>query len=373
MCMKDRQTAWFLILPLIVFMCWRARRQQTGSALAWHSLTPLPDPKGVAGAFAGVSGGALLVGGGANFLTTPPWSGGVKTYHDSVYALESPQSGAWRLVGRLPRPLAYGVSVSWRGRLLCVGGSDSVVHHAGTFALRYRIAGGGYLDQEAGPNAPVALANAAGILIGDALYVAGGSVSPTSDEALHRLWRLDLSSGLASAEWRELPPWPGPGRILPAIGWDGRSLLLVSGAALSRAAEGSPTERRYLTDAYAYDVHTRRWVVLPPPPRPLVAAPTPGIRLSAERRHRDDETDEGVCLHPARSDYLRARALAPTDDHVLLQHHISLLAIYRHGRQVHMYCSCQAMMERTLPSRRAPASSPYPRLALFAYSPRAAP
>ena len=45
--------------------------------LTWSSLAPLPDEKGVAGAFAGVSGGdpqsgVLVVAGGANFPGQPP-------------------------------------------------------------------------------------------------------------------------------------------------------------------------------------------------------------------------------------------------------------------------------------------------------------
>ena len=39
----------------------------SASSLQWAQLPPLPDPLGVAAPFAGVSGGALLVAGGANF------------------------------------------------------------------------------------------------------------------------------------------------------------------------------------------------------------------------------------------------------------------------------------------------------------------
>ena len=57
----------------------------TWSSLKWSSLAELPDEKGVAGAFAGVSGGdpqsgVLIVAGGANFPGQPPWAGGTKAW-----------------------------------------------------------------------------------------------------------------------------------------------------------------------------------------------------------------------------------------------------------------------------------------------------
>ncbi|MCB1127680.1 MAG: hypothetical protein KDM81_14395, partial [Verrucomicrobiae bacterium] len=102
----------------------------------WTSLPPLPDPLGVAGPFAGVSHGALLVGGGANFPDGPPWDGGRKVWHDTVYVLPA-ADGAWQTAGTLPRPLAYGVSLTVDDGVLCVGGSDATEHHAEVFHLHW--------------------------------------------------------------------------------------------------------------------------------------------------------------------------------------------------------------------------------------------
>ena len=44
---------------------------------AWRELPPLPDAHGFAGAYAGVSGGNLIVAGGANFPDGAPGDGGV--------------------------------------------------------------------------------------------------------------------------------------------------------------------------------------------------------------------------------------------------------------------------------------------------------
>lgn len=72
-------------------------------AAEWSPLPPLPDAHGVAGAFAGVAGGALLVAGGANFPDGPPWQGGTKAWTDRIWVLDRPD-GAWREAGRLTGP-----------------------------------------------------------------------------------------------------------------------------------------------------------------------------------------------------------------------------------------------------------------------------
>lgn len=95
-----------------------------GEALTWEQLAPIPEPAGVAGPFAGMSGGALLVAGGANFPGGMPWEGGKKVWVDRAWVLEKPD-GAWREAGRLPRALGYGVSATHRDSLVCAGGSDA--------------------------------------------------------------------------------------------------------------------------------------------------------------------------------------------------------------------------------------------------------
>jgi hypothetical protein len=49
--------------------------------------------------------------GGANFPEKLPWEGGTKVWHDTVFVLEKPDA-AWKVAGKLPRPLGYGASLS---------------------------------------------------------------------------------------------------------------------------------------------------------------------------------------------------------------------------------------------------------------------
>ena len=102
----------------------------------WKRLPSLPDKEGFAGAFSGVGGGALIVAGGANFPDEKPWEGGTKVWYDGVFVLERPD-GAWRKAGKLPRPLGYGVSVTHRGGVVCVGGGDANRNYADAFRLEW--------------------------------------------------------------------------------------------------------------------------------------------------------------------------------------------------------------------------------------------
>lgn len=229
----------------------------------WTRLPSLPDQEGFAGSFAGVSRGALLVAGGANFPGRKPWEGGKKVWHDTVFVLEKPD-GAWKVAGKLPRPLGYGVSVTHGNGVVCVGGGDDRRHYAGAFRLEWA---GGKLVTTALPPLPKPLADACGALVGDALYVAGGRESPDSPDTSNAAYRIDLSA--AAPKWAAIGPCPGGGRVLAvAAGFDGR-FWIAGGADLLRGGE-----RRYRKDAYRYDP-AAGWKRVADLPNPVAAAPSP--------------------------------------------------------------------------------------------------
>lgn len=235
--------------------------------LTWSPLPPIPDPEGFAGSFAGTSGGALLVAGGANFPGARPWEGGTKTWHDSIFVLENGE-GPWRLADRLPRPLGYGVSVTHGDGVVCAGGSDASGHHRDTFRLRCQD---GAICTEALPPLPRPTANLCGAILGDTLYVAGGIAAPDATSALKTFWALDLSD--PGPRWRELQPWPGPARMLAVAGAQDGAFFLFGGADLTADADGKP-QRIWLRDAYRFRP-TDGWTRIADMPRPAVAAPSP--------------------------------------------------------------------------------------------------
>lgn len=235
-----------------------------------QALPPLPDPLGFAGMYAGVSGGALLAAGGANFPEKPLAQGGRKVWHDGIYVLQHPRA-AWRFAGRLPKPAGYGVSATWGDAVILAGGGNDRGSTREVLSLRWD---NGMLRLEPLPSLPIATANCCGTVVGDVLYVAGGQESPVDTRALARCFALSLSEPPASRIWREIP-WPeqAPGRILAVAASAGGYFYLFSGMGLSRGADGSPA-RTYLTDAWRY-LPSEGWRRLTDMPRAAGAAPSP--------------------------------------------------------------------------------------------------
>src|SRR5262249_51702275 len=130
-------------------------------AADWERLPSLPDKEGFAGSFAGVSNGALVVAGGANFPDKKPWEGGTKRWTDAAFVLEKPD-GEWKVAGKLPRPLGYGVAVTHSNGVVCVGGSDANQHYADAFRIEWRA---GKLVHTKLPPLPKPLAFASGVLV----------------------------------------------------------------------------------------------------------------------------------------------------------------------------------------------------------------
>lgn len=245
------------ILPSVVLLAVAAAPPE------WDRLPPLPDANGFAGSFAGVTGRGLVVAGGANFPAKKPWDGGTKVWSDGVYLLDRP-AGKWTIAGRLPRTLAYGVSVTHHGGVVCVGGCDSARHYADAFRLEHTA---GKVIITPLPPLPRPLAYSCGALVGNSLYVAGGREWPNGP-ATAAAYRLDLAA--AAPKWEEIAACPGGGRMLAvAASFDG-AFWMIGGAA--PLADG--TGRRYLKDVYRYDPG-RGWSRMPDLPYSLAAAPSP--------------------------------------------------------------------------------------------------
>lgn len=233
----------------------------------WEQASPLPDADGLAGAFAGVSNGALIVAGGTNFPGNGrPWTGGTKTWYDKIYVLGQP-GGSWSTAGRLPRPLGYGISITGAGGLICLGGSDAVREYATAFILRNRE---GRVVSEELPWLPAPLANGCGVLLNHRIYVAG-SIHTLGGPPENCFWSLDLSSSIK--KWETLPPLPGPSRMLAAAG-AGENEVYIFGGVHMKDTSGT---REYLKDCWKYQPG-KGWARVADLPHPLAAAPTPAYQ-----------------------------------------------------------------------------------------------
>ncbi|MDO6431504.1 sodium/solute symporter [Flavitalea sp. BT771] len=238
-------------------------RSQTPSVekdfFSWGQASPLPDADGLAGSFAGTSGGALLLAGGTNFPGNQrPWTGGTKTWYDKIYVLERP-GGAWKEAGRLPRALGYGISISGAGGLICLGGGDAQREYADAFILQYQA---GRISTQSLPPLPEPLVNGCGVILQHRIFVLapGGA-----------FWSLDLSASLQ--KWEILPSMPGPSRILAAAGAGENEVYIFGGVHLKDSAG----TREYLKDCWKYQPG-KGWGRVADLPHPLAAAPTPAYQ-----------------------------------------------------------------------------------------------
>jgi len=244
-----------------------------GEFLRWAELPPLPPPgqrdqPGLAGAFVGIHNGALIVAGGANFPDAPPWKGGKKVWWDDVFVLERLPDGSrrWRTDERykLPRPLAYGASISTSRGVLCIGGCDATRCYRDVFLLKWDPKGK-KVSTEPLPPLPCPLAFMGAARVAETVFVVGGQETMKGGAATRRFFALEFSPGDpgAAPRWRELPAWPGPPRILPVVAAqnDGQAdcLYVFSGR---NVAPDKPTE--ILSDAFRYNPKTGRWQALSP-------------------------------------------------------------------------------------------------------------
>jgi SSS family solute:Na+ symporter len=242
--------------------------QSAVSMLQWKSLPPIPDAVGFAGAYAGVSNGALIVAGGANFPENAgPWGNHPKTWYDDIYVLES-ASAAWKKAGKLPHKMGYGLSLTTPEGIFCLGGADAARHYNEAFFVVWNA---GTISEIALPALPTPLAYASGALLNGKIYVAGGTTSPTDTIALRKFWEFDLQK----KQWKELPPCPGNGRMLSVAGAQDGRFFLFSGVELSKDPETGNIKRTYLKESWAYHPGSQGWKRVSDVPNAVAAAPSP--------------------------------------------------------------------------------------------------
>jgi len=212
--------------------------------MQWSPLPETPNAPGVGGAYLGTAGKSLLFAGGANFPQKPAWEGGVKLWHDTVYAL-GPRSRKWEAIGKLPRAIGYGTGISIREGLLVIGGANSERHFPDCYLLTLVD---GELITKPYPFLPRPLAYAAGALCGSKVIIAGGTEKPDATAASSSAYALDLAN--LTGGWKELPLWGGSGRMLAQAAGIKDTFFLFGGFTLKNGPKG--LVREYLSDCYAF-------------------------------------------------------------------------------------------------------------------------
>lgn len=237
----------------------------------WFQLAPLPDPVGFAGMVAGVSQGKLLAGGGSRFVEKPVWDGGTKSFDDRMFCLASPK-GEWQVLPeKLPTRVAHGAVTSYKDSLLLAGG----MNETGCLKAAYRIGfQGDKLAITSLPDLPHPLGYAAGEVVGDYFYLAGGVEGPSMTSPLKECWRLKLDGGTA---WERLPDLPGRAPFAPAAATDGKNFYLFGGMHYVEK-EGEKPLPVPLDSAWMFDPAKNAWAELPPIPLARVAPVSPATQ-----------------------------------------------------------------------------------------------
>lgn len=234
-------------------------------SLKWKQLADLPDAEGFAGSYAGVSNGALIVTGGANFPEKPLWEGGPKRWTDRVFVMPV-GSDSWVESTPLPKPLGYGASATLPEGVMLIGGSNADGAVADCYLLTWD---GSTVTCKELPALPTTLTGHAATVLGGKVYVQGGSVAPGEQDAESRLWIYDP----AAATWSEGPAMPARGRFLQQMATEGDSIYVLGGIGLKDGEDGRKV-RDMLTEAWSFSVDGG-WVPLPPLPHFCAAGPTP--------------------------------------------------------------------------------------------------
>lgn len=219
---------------------------------------------GQAGVYSGFHNGWLMLAGGANFPEDPPWEGGIKTWSDEIYVLNTREPDLrWKLAKeRLPHPIAYGLSFSLPEGILCIGGGDHKQSFNDVFLLRIS---GGEITTESWPSLPVPLAYMAGAIVDGKIFVAGGE-NIESPGATGNFMVLDTR--YKENGWLPLPAWPGPARAFAVAagqsdGFD-NCFYLFSGRDY-----GTGKDMKVLADGYCYNPRLNLWKKLDTPGGPV--------------------------------------------------------------------------------------------------------
>lgn len=268
---------WFLTAVLGMVANFSLPRLACAEAeLDWAKLPPLPNELGVAGPFAGVHQDVLIVAGGANF-PRPVWES-EKQWVDEIHVLvREGENLAWRHGGRLPRPIAYGASVSTPHGVLCVGGCDAEQVYAEAMLLKWNGR-----SVEVVPCAPLpsprAYAQAA--QIGNTVYLATGQSDVGLGSATDTLWSLEHSADVPPRQWawKPLPALPGPSRAFAQVASQHNgfhdAVYVISG----RREEAETTQ--FLRDVWEYVPKTNQWRQRSDAPRTVMAGEAIGIGQS---------------------------------------------------------------------------------------------
>jgi N-acetylneuraminic acid mutarotase len=242
------------------------------SLVSWRVVAELPavagqTKPGVAGVFAGALDTAhAVVAGGTFYEGNGPLEGGERTYSDRVLVLAQTPATAgaapsytWSTPDvSLPRPLAYGASVTLDEGVLMIGGSDGTVCVPDVRLVTWDAQAQRLVVADF-PPLPKPLAYLGAGRVGTWVIVAGGTTTPDGRSGAD-VFGLDLSQRGEGGDvfvWQTLPALPVAVHFPIVVGEqgdDGRHLHVFGGRDL-RPGQGD----RVLAEGWRFDPAARSW------------------------------------------------------------------------------------------------------------------
>lgn len=245
------------VVPALFLICGLSTGWAAAPGLHFEQQADVPPPPGqdvslgLAGAYAGSIGTALLAGGGANFPDRPPWEGGTKQYYDEVYLMTAP-GATWERIGQLPHPMAYGTSLVTPQGLLLAGGEQDGALLNQVYLLTLDLKKPVFTEL---PVLPESMKGMGGGCMGSTVYLVGGK---TPDGFSRRGWKLDLNR--LDQGWQALPEMPGAPRHNAPTAVAGGRLYVFGGLSFSPEVEEPFIGR----DVLCFDPGVGTWSQLGP-------------------------------------------------------------------------------------------------------------
>lgn len=248
-----------LILMLMNTAC--SRKKENTPKIQWENSILLPGCAdmqknvGLAGAYSGIVEGQLLVLGGANFPQKYPWEGGIKVWWSTLYSYDL-SNQEWKVYDNfLPLPLAYGISIQVPEGLLCMGGCNRTQCSDQVFLIK-EDNHSFIIDSISYPSLPVPLANAAGAMLENRIYIAGGQETMMNERSTRHFYMLDLYE--MEKGWQKLPNWPGTSRGYAVCAAQNGKFYLFGGRSYG------PDESMVVhTDGFVFDPDAGQWEKIP--------------------------------------------------------------------------------------------------------------
>jgi cyclically-permuted mutarotase family protein len=209
--MKSKKVIFlFFICPMLI--AHHTIAQHTDDLhISWSQAALLPDLSGVkqigvAGPFAGLSNGVMLIAGGSNFPGAKPWNGGKKVNRREIYLLSKLHGAAFKCIALnqyLAEGMAYGASVTTSKGIVCLGGeTDGANCSTKAFLMRWDAHRRIVVFDDL-PPIPIAIANASATAINGTVYLFGGEKKGIP---VDKAFLLDLNNN--HPKWKSIPPLP---------------------------------------------------------------------------------------------------------------------------------------------------------------------